>query len=129
VHVHVGIEDNLWRLKGERMTTVQQIEQMVRIAKELGREVVTAADARRILKIDTWYNGVDEALFNLGLPPVRQTGQQTFLTYETTSFPGTLAVTAATAYALFQTIVMALVALGWGRWGSAKVSISRGAVA
>jgi BASS family bile acid:Na+ symporter len=35
------------------------------------------------------------------------------------SFPGTPAVTAATAYALFQTIVMALVALGWGRLSSA----------
>jgi BASS family bile acid:Na+ symporter len=31
------------------------------------------------------------------------------------SFPGTQAVTAATAFALFQTVVMALVALGWGR--------------
>jgi BASS family bile acid:Na+ symporter len=35
------------------------------------------------------------------------------------SFPGTKAVTAATAFALFQTIVMALVALGWGRLASA----------
>ena len=31
------------------------------------------------------------------------------------SFPGTPAVTAATAYALVQTIVIALIALGWGR--------------
>jgi hypothetical protein len=31
------------------------------------------------------------------------------------SFPGTKAVTAATAFVIFQTIVMALVALGWGR--------------
>jgi BASS family bile acid:Na+ symporter len=31
------------------------------------------------------------------------------------SFPGTPAVTAATAYALVQTIVVALIALGWGR--------------
>jgi BASS family bile acid:Na+ symporter len=33
----------------------------------------------------------------------------------TGSFPGTPAVTATTAFALFQTVVMALVALGWGR--------------
>jgi BASS family bile acid:Na+ symporter len=33
----------------------------------------------------------------------------------TSSFAGTKAVTAATAFAIFQTIVMALVALGWGR--------------
>lgn len=32
------------------------------------------------------------------------------------SFPGTAAVTSATVYALFQTLVMALVALEWGRW-------------
>jgi BASS family bile acid:Na+ symporter len=37
------------------------------------------------------------------------------LVLATASFPGTKAVTAATAFALFQTIVMALVALGWGR--------------
>ncbi len=33
----------------------------------------------------------------------------------TGSFPGTPAVGSATAYALFQTIVIALVALAWGR--------------
>jgi predicted Na+-dependent transporter len=35
------------------------------------------------------------------------------------SFAGTPAVTAATAFALFQTVLMALVALGWGRLASA----------
>jgi len=33
----------------------------------------------------------------------------------TAAFPGTRAVVAATAFAVFQTIVMALLALGWGR--------------
>jgi len=33
----------------------------------------------------------------------------------TAAFPGTQAVVAATAFALFQTIVMALISLGWGR--------------
>jgi hypothetical protein len=37
------------------------------------------------------------------------------LVIATGSFGGTQAVTAATAFALFQTVVMALVALGWGR--------------
>ena len=37
----------------------------------------------------------------------------------TGSFPGTAAVTAATAYGLFQTLVMAAVAFGWGRRRSA----------
>jgi hypothetical protein len=35
------------------------------------------------------------------------------------SFAGTPAVTAATAFALFQTVLMALVALGWGRLAAA----------
>jgi hypothetical protein len=33
----------------------------------------------------------------------------------TAAFPGTQAVVAATAFALFPTIVMALIAMGWGR--------------
>jgi BASS family bile acid:Na+ symporter len=37
------------------------------------------------------------------------------LVIATGSLPGTRAVTAATAYAIFQTIVMALVAVAWGR--------------
>jgi BASS family bile acid:Na+ symporter len=38
------------------------------------------------------------------------------------SFPGTRAVTAATAYALVQTIAMALIAIGWGRLASATAA-------
>lgn len=37
------------------------------------------------------------------------------LVIATSSFPGTAAVTATLAFALFQTIVLALIALGWGR--------------
>jgi hypothetical protein len=37
------------------------------------------------------------------------------LVVATGSFAGTKAVTAATAFAVFQTIVVALVALAWGR--------------
>jgi beta-keto acid cleavage enzyme len=66
IHMRVGIEDNLWRRKGERMTSVQQVEQVGRIAKEMGRKVATADEARRILKIGTWYNSPDETLANLG---------------------------------------------------------------
>jgi BASS family bile acid:Na+ symporter len=33
----------------------------------------------------------------------------------TSAFPGSRAVVAATAFALFQTVIMALIALGWGR--------------
>ena len=41
------------------------------------------------------------------------------LVIASSSFPGTPAVTAATVYGLFQTLVLALVALGWGRLASA----------
>jgi bile acid:Na+ symporter, BASS family len=41
------------------------------------------------------------------------------LVIASSSFPGTPAVTAATVYGLFQTLVLALVALAWGRLASA----------
>jgi hypothetical protein len=43
----------------------------------------------------------------------------------TGSFAGTKAVTAATAFAIFQTIVMALVALGWNRLLAAPVGTTK----
>ena len=79
LHVRVGIEDNIWRRKGERFTSVAQVEQMVRMARELGRDVATAADARRILKIGTWYHTPDETLAALGMTPNRKPGQRGFL--------------------------------------------------
>jgi len=75
-HVRVGIEDNLWRRKGERMTTVQQIEQMVRISRELGREVATGEEARRIYQIGVQYSSTEETLAKLGMPPNRISGQR-----------------------------------------------------
>jgi beta-keto acid cleavage enzyme len=83
IHIRVGIEDNMWRRKGVRMTSVEQIEQMVRIAKELGRDIASGDDAKRILKIGTWYNSVEETLSNLGLPPNRKDGQLGFIVKET----------------------------------------------
>jgi uncharacterized protein (DUF849 family) len=83
IHMRVGIEDNLWRRKGERMTSVQQVEQVVRIAKELGRKVATADETRQMLKIGTWYNSPDETLTALGLPPNRKDGQLGFIVKET----------------------------------------------
>ncbi|MEU9041415.1 MULTISPECIES: 3-keto-5-aminohexanoate cleavage protein [unclassified Kitasatospora] len=51
LHVRVGIEDNLWAPRKERITSVQQVEQLVRIADELGRDIATAQEARRIYQI------------------------------------------------------------------------------
>ena len=83
IHMRVGIEDNLWRKPGQRMTSVQQVEQVVRLANELGRKVATADEAREILKIGTWYDSVDETLSALGLPPNRKGGQLGFIVKET----------------------------------------------
>ena len=83
IHMRVGNEDNLWRKPGQRMTSIEQVEQVVRIANELGRKVATADEARQMLKIGTWYNSPDEALANLGLPPNRKGGQLGFIVKET----------------------------------------------
>ena len=83
-HTRAGIEENLWTTrKGERMTSVQMIEKHVRIARELGCQIATGDDARRIMKIGVTYNSVEETLFNLGVPPNRKQGQQGFRVYET----------------------------------------------
>lgn len=76
LHVRCGIEDNLWGRKGERMTSVQQVEQMVRIARELHREVATGDEARRIYQIGTHYASADETLRQLGMVPNRQPAQR-----------------------------------------------------
>lgn len=84
INVRVGIEDNIWRVKGERFTTVQQVEQMVRLSEAYGRKIATGKEAREIMKIGTWYNSPEETLFNLGLPPNRDEGEPGFLTWDTT---------------------------------------------
>lgn len=71
LHVRCGIEDNLWGRKGERMTSVQQIEQLVRIARELHRDVATGAQARQIYRIGEHYGSADETLARLGYAPNR----------------------------------------------------------
>ena len=83
VHVRCGIEDNMWNRKGERMSSVQQVDQIVRLAKELKRPVATAAQAREISKLGVWYNSVEETLDTLGLPPNRKDGQHGFVISET----------------------------------------------
>ena len=74
LHVRVGIEDDLWGSKGERMTSVQQVEQMVRISRELHREVATGAQAKAIYRIGEHYDNADETLARLGWAPNRAPG-------------------------------------------------------
>jgi uncharacterized protein (DUF849 family) len=82
-HVRVGNEDNLWNSKRERITTVEQIEAVVRLSEQFGRKVATTDEAREIMKIGVWYDSIEETLFNLGLPPNRPDGEPGFMVWET----------------------------------------------
>ena len=57
---------------------LQQIEQLVRIASELGREIATGKEARDIYRIGETYGRVDETLAKLGYAPNRKPGQLGF---------------------------------------------------
>jgi uncharacterized protein (DUF849 family) len=76
LHARCGIEDTLWGQKGQRMTSVQQIEQLVRIARELGREVASATEAREIYRVGESYATPAETLARAGYLPNRRPGQR-----------------------------------------------------
>lgn len=78
LHTRCGNEDTIWGRKGEKYTSVQQIEQLVRIAGELGREVADAKDAHDIYRIGQTYADADETLAKLGYAPNRRPGQVGF---------------------------------------------------
>ncbi|MGW5282927.1 3-keto-5-aminohexanoate cleavage protein [Streptomyces collinus] len=78
-HVRVGNEDNLWRTKGEPMSSVAQVEQMVQISEALGRDIATGTDAKRIYRIGEYYADTDETLARLGMVPNRRPGQRGFM--------------------------------------------------
>ena len=85
-HTRAGIEENLWdTTPGQRLTTIQMIEKHVRFAKELGRPIATAEEAREIMKIGVTYSSTEETLQNLGLPPNRESGQKGFIGYPATT--------------------------------------------
>ncbi|MFM0008357.1 3-keto-5-aminohexanoate cleavage protein [Paraburkholderia dipogonis] len=71
LHVRVGVEDTLFGPDGERATSVQQIEKMVRIARELNRDIASGDDARRIYQVGTQWGCADETLTHLGMAPNR----------------------------------------------------------
>ena len=80
LHVRCGIEDNLWnQSRTAKMTTVQQIEQLVRISREFGREVATGKQAREICKIGVFYDTVEETLAKNGFAPNAKGRQQGYL--------------------------------------------------
>jgi 3-keto-5-aminohexanoate cleavage enzyme len=51
-HVRVGLEDNLFMPDGSAATNPLLVEKIVRIAREVGREIATPAEARAILSLD-----------------------------------------------------------------------------
>jgi len=75
MHARCGIEDTIYDPQGNKMGSVAQIEQLVRISRELGREVANGDEARAIYKIGTQYNSVEETLVKLGMAPNRERGQ------------------------------------------------------
>jgi uncharacterized protein (DUF849 family) len=76
LHPRCGIEDTIIDQHGNRMTSVQQIEQCVRVAKELGREIASGKEAREIYRIGTWYDNAEETLAAHGMAPNRMAGQK-----------------------------------------------------
>jgi uncharacterized protein (DUF849 family) len=80
LHVRCGIEDNLWnQSRTRKMSSVEQIEQLVRISREFGRKVATAQEAREISKIGVFYDTVEETLLANGFAPNRKGATQGFL--------------------------------------------------
>jgi 3-keto-5-aminohexanoate cleavage enzyme len=51
-HVRVGLEDNIYVSKGvPAKSNAELVEKVVRIAKELGREIASPDEARAILRL------------------------------------------------------------------------------
>jgi uncharacterized protein (DUF849 family) len=78
-HVRVGNEDNLWFRKGERTTTVRQVEQMVTISEALGRDIASGAEAREIYHLGEYYESTEQTLAQLGMVPNREPGRRGFM--------------------------------------------------
>jgi hypothetical protein len=80
LHVRCGIEDVLWNQRRTgKMSSVEQIRQLVRIAGEFGRPIATAQQAREIMQIGVFYDTVEESLQKNGFAPNRNGGHQGFL--------------------------------------------------
>jgi uncharacterized protein (DUF849 family) len=80
LHVRCGNEDNLWTQRGRnKLKSVDQVEQLVRISREFGREIATAKEARRIYRIGETYGSAEETLARNGFAPNRKAGQKGFL--------------------------------------------------
>ena len=80
LHVRCGIEDNLWQQDHQaKMSTVRQVEQLVRISKEFGRPIADGPTAKRLSKIGVFYETTEETLAANGFAPNPVGGHQGFL--------------------------------------------------
>ena len=80
LHVRCGTEDVLWnQQRTGKMSSVEQIKQLVRISTEFGRPIATAQQAREIMQIGVFYETADETLAKNGFAPNRNGGNQGFL--------------------------------------------------
>jgi uncharacterized protein (DUF849 family) len=80
LHVRCGIEDNLWQQdQKSKMSTVQQVEQLVQMAKLFGRPIASGKDAKRISKIGVFYDTTEECLAQNGFAPNPIRGHQGYL--------------------------------------------------
>ena len=80
LHVRTGIEDNLWTQdRTSKMSSVRQIEQLVRISREFGREIANGKEAKEICKIGVFYDSVEETLAKNGFAPNPIAGRQGYL--------------------------------------------------
>jgi uncharacterized protein (DUF849 family) len=77
LHVRCGNEDNIWTQdRKSKMSSVRQVEQLVRIAREFGRKVASGKEARQIYRIGEFYNNADETLARNGFAPNRPAPRQ-----------------------------------------------------
>ena len=58
------------------MSSVKQVEQLVRISREFGRDIASGKEAREIYRIGEFYRNADETLAKNGFAPNRQRGQR-----------------------------------------------------
>ncbi len=80
LHVRCGTEDVLWNpTRTGKMSSVEQIKQLVRISGEMGRPIATGRQAREIMKIGVFYGSVEETLRENGFAPNRPGAHQGFL--------------------------------------------------
>ena len=80
LHVRCGIEDNLWQQDRQaKMSSVRQVEQLVRMSRDFGRAIADGPSAKRICKIDQFYDTTEQSLAANGFAPNPPGGHQGFL--------------------------------------------------